>query len=75
MSKIHLCPYTNCNKNYGTDVALNLHIKIKHNGGNKTERERAAVNNIYLVSYMLKLQRPELFLKNKFSTWLFGSII
>jgi len=24
-------------------VSLNLHIKLKHNGGNKTDREKAAV--------------------------------
>ena len=28
---------------YGSDVSLNLHIKLKHNGGNKTEREKVAV--------------------------------
>jgi hypothetical protein len=32
------CPYNNCFKFYGSDVSLNLHIKIKHNGGNKTDR-------------------------------------
>ncbi|KAL4426742.1 hypothetical protein ABPG74_006114 [Tetrahymena malaccensis] len=36
------CPYDNCTKTYGSEVSLNLHIKIKHNGGNKTERERLA---------------------------------
>ena len=34
-------------KLYGSDVSLNLHIKIKHNGGNKTEREKLAVNFFY----------------------------
>ena len=27
---------------YGSEGSLNLHIKIKHNGGNKTDRERLA---------------------------------
>lgn len=36
------CPYHKCYKNYGSDVSLNLHIKIKHNGGNKTDREKLA---------------------------------
>lgn len=38
------CPYAECGKFYGSEGSLNLHIKIKHNGGNKTEREKLAVN-------------------------------
>lgn len=34
------CPYENCEKSYGTEVSLNLHIKLKHNGGTKTERQQ-----------------------------------
>lgn len=37
------CPYSECGKFYGSEGSLNLHIKIKHNGGNKTEREKLAV--------------------------------
>ena len=44
-----MCSYPNCNKFYGSEVSLNLHIKLKHNGGNKTERERLAV--IYYYSF------------------------
>lgn len=36
------CPYPHCNKLYGSEGSLNLHIKIKHNGGNKTDREKIA---------------------------------
>lgn len=36
------CPYPNCLKFYGSEGSLNLHIKIKHNGGNKTDREKIA---------------------------------
>lgn len=36
------CPYSKCYKYYGSDVSLNLHIKLKHNGGNKTDREKLA---------------------------------
>lgn len=43
INKNYECPYSNCFKLYGSDVSLNLHIKIKHNGGNKTEREKLAV--------------------------------
>ena len=40
--KSYECPFLNCNKNYGTDVSLNLHMKLKHNSGTKTERENLA---------------------------------
>ena len=43
VDKTFSCPYPNCYKSYATEVSLNLHIKIKHNGGNKSERDRAAV--------------------------------
>lgn len=38
LEKQFACPYPRCFKNYGAEIALNLHIKLKHNGGNKTER-------------------------------------
>ena len=44
-----MCPYDGCNKLYGSDVALNLHVKLKHNGGNKTERERLAVIRLFIL--------------------------
>jgi transcription elongation factor Elf1 len=44
IDKNFTCPYGDCNKLYGSEVSLNLHIKLKHNGGNKTERERLAVS-------------------------------
>ena len=37
-----ICPYQSCQKVYGSEGSLNLHIKIKHNGGNKTDREKLA---------------------------------
>lgn len=37
-----VCPYPNCQKLYGSEGSLNLHMKIKHNGGNKTDREKIA---------------------------------
>jgi hypothetical protein len=43
VEKHFACPYPSCYKQYATDVSLNLHIKLKHNGGNKSERDRAAV--------------------------------
>ena len=40
VEKTYSCPYDNCQKSYGTEVSLNLHIKLKHNGGTKTERQQ-----------------------------------
>lgn len=34
---------------------MNLHIKIKHNGGSKTERERAAVNFSILPFFFIEV--------------------
>jgi transcription elongation factor Elf1 len=43
IDKTFNCPYERCYRQYGSDISLNNHIKIKHNGGNKTDREKAAV--------------------------------
>lgn len=48
------CPYADCGKFYGSEGSLNLHIKIKHNGGNKTEREKLAVINHYYLKNIQK---------------------
>jgi hypothetical protein len=52
-SLIKKCPYDNCNKKYGSAVSLNLHIKLKHNGGNKTEREKLAV--YFLINSIINI--------------------
>lgn len=36
------CPYDQCTKSYGAEGSLNLHIKQKHKGGNKTQRLKVA---------------------------------
>jgi hypothetical protein len=41
------CPYHKCEKYYGSEGSLNLHIKIKHNGGNKTDREKIAKSIVF----------------------------
>ena len=41
------CPYAKCSKSYASEGSLNLHIKIKHNGGNKTDREKVAKSIVY----------------------------
>jgi hypothetical protein len=47
LSRDFICPYDNCGKNYASEGSLNLHIKIKHNGGNKTDREKLAKSLVY----------------------------
>ena len=42
IKKEFVCPYENCDKFFGSEGSQNLHIKIKHNGGTKTERDRLA---------------------------------
>ena len=42
IEKSFRCPYSDCEKLYGSEGSLNLHMKIKHNAGSKTEREKAA---------------------------------
>ena len=37
-----VCPYEGCGKYFGSEGSQNLHIKIKHNGGSKTDREKLA---------------------------------
>lgn len=42
ISKDEMCPYPGCGKFYGSEGSLNLHMKLKHDGGNKTDREKLA---------------------------------
>lgn len=64
--KNYTCPYQSCFKSYGTEVALNLHIKKKHKGGNKSDREDFARE--FFLSLRLKkpLPKTELILPNEF---------
>ncbi len=36
------CPYNGCGKPYGSEGSMNLHMKLKHHGGNKTDRDKLA---------------------------------
>ena len=42
IDRTYVCPYEGCGKFFGSEGSQNLHIKIKHNGGSKTDRERLA---------------------------------
>lgn len=44
IQKQDICPYGGCGKYYGSEGSLNLHMKLKHGGGNKTDREKLAKN-------------------------------
>ena len=47
IERMYDCPYKCCDKQYGSEGSMNLHIKIKHLGGNKTEREKAAKHIVW----------------------------
>lgn len=36
IEKTFTCPFDRCSRSYGSDVSLNLHMKLKHNSGTKT---------------------------------------
>lgn len=40
IDRSYVCPYEGCTKFFGSEGSQNLHIKIKHNGGTKTDREK-----------------------------------
>lgn len=42
IKKSYICPYDDCEKFYGSEGSLNLHMKLKHNAGSKTDREKLA---------------------------------
>ena len=42
IDRTFICPYDGCTKYFGSEGSQNLHIKIKHNGGSKTDREKLA---------------------------------
>lgn len=42
IDRAFICPYDGCTKYFGSEGSQNLHIKIKHNGGSKTDREKMA---------------------------------
>jgi len=42
IEKTYQCPYPQCAKHYGSEGSLNLHLRLKHNAGSKTEREKTA---------------------------------
>jgi len=42
IQKSYPCPFGECGKLYGSEGSLNLHLRLKHGAGSKTEREKAA---------------------------------
>lgn len=50
IERVFKCPYIKCEKFYGSEGSLNLHIKIKHGGGNKTDREKIAKSLVFATA-------------------------
>ena len=46
LTKLFRCCYFPCKKEYASVLALNLHVKKKHNGGTKKQRDELAVKLI-----------------------------
>ena len=42
IEKSYQCPFDDCGKLYGSEGSLNLHLRLKHKAGSKTEREKTA---------------------------------
>ena len=51
------CPYAKCSKSYASEGSLNLHIKIKHNGGNKTDREKIAKSIVFAKANGIEISK------------------
>ncbi len=49
IKKSYLCPYAGCGKFYGSEGSLNLHMKIKHLAGSKTDREKFARDTVLAI--------------------------
>lgn len=58
INKDERCPYPSCGKYYGSEGSLNLHMKLKHDGGNKTDREKLAKSLV--LSYSNNKPYPEI---------------
>ena len=54
ITKNQNCPYRGCDKVYGSEGSLNLHMKLKHGAGNKTDREKLSVS-LKLSGFAAKL--------------------
>lgn len=57
--KTFFCDYEDCNRSYSSTLALNLHIKTKHNGGTKKERDAYAVIYLFIseINYTCLVKR------------------
>ncbi|KAM3139352.1 hypothetical protein pb186bvf_008572 [Paramecium bursaria] len=60
-----ICPYL-CGKSYGSDISLNLHIRLKHNGGSKIQREELAQRMLLSLAKQEPMPEHNLNLPPKF---------
>lgn len=56
IEKSYKCPYPECEKYYGSEGSLNLHMKLKHNAGSKTEREKLAKSLVWAYQHGGQIQ-------------------
>lgn len=61
ITKDQICPYKNWDKKYGSEGSLNLHMKLKHGGGNKTDREKLAVSKLFCWIRLLESSNHPLY--------------
>ena len=58
LTRNEMCPYPGCGKIYASEGSLNLHIKRKHNGGNKTDREKIAKSLLLCQAKGIQINDP-----------------
>lgn len=68
LTKLFRCCYYPCKKEYASVLALNLHVKKKHNGGTKKQRDELAVKLIlYRGGFWMPVQEDRKSQKGEFS--------
>jgi hypothetical protein len=60
IEKSYTCPYHNCEKTYGSEGSLNLHMKTKHSAGSKTDREKFAREVVLAARAGLEMTEDQL---------------
>lgn len=54
------CPFPDCDRVYGQQQALNLHLQRKHNTGHKTTREQSAKGLVETYAKDLRIDKERL---------------
>ena len=59
LDKDFKCPFPPCSKIYGSEGSLNLHMKLKHNAGSKTDREKLAKTIVMKINSGMSWEKFE----------------